>query len=77
MRLQKTYFVITSYSIHYTKLYDCEDNPTCNFMTWDMPVDEKCPRCGSSLFHKGGKFGKLVCHKLDCGFEKELSKDES
>jgi len=59
------------------KYFGCEDNPTCNFMTWDTPVEEKCPKCNSSLFHKGGKQGKLVCHKPDCGFEKELSNNES
>ena len=30
--------------------YGCEDNPACGFMTWDIPLEEKCPRCGSSLF---------------------------
>ncbi len=54
------------------KYFGCEDNPTCNFMTWDTPVSEKCPRCGSSLFQKGGKKGKLICHKPECGYEKEL-----
>ncbi|MBR4021860.1 MAG: type I DNA topoisomerase [Ruminococcus sp.] len=52
--------------------YGCEGYPDCNFMTWNVPVEEKCPTCGSSLFQKGGKSGKLVCEKPDCGFEKEL-----
>ena len=55
------------------KYYGCEDNPTCGFMTWDVPSEEKCPNCGSSLFKKGGKNGKLVCHKEGCGYEKDLS----
>ncbi|MBE6859962.1 MAG: type I DNA topoisomerase [Ruminococcus sp.] len=52
--------------------YGCEGYPDCNFMTWNVPVEEKCPTCGSSLFQKGGKSGKLICEKPDCGFEKEL-----
>ncbi|MBQ7008955.1 MAG: type I DNA topoisomerase [Ruminococcus sp.] len=52
--------------------YGCDGYPDCNFMTWNVPVEEKCPTCGSSLFQKGGKSGKLVCEKPDCGFEKEL-----
>ena len=52
--------------------YGCEGYPDCNFMTWNVPVEEKCPNCGSSLFQKGGKSGKLICEKPDCGFEKEL-----
>ena len=55
------------------KYYGCEDNPTCGFMTWDIPSEQKCPTCGSSLFQKGGKSGKLVCHKVGCGYEKDLS----
>lgn len=55
------------------KYYGCENNPECNFMTWDVPVQEKCPKCGSTLFRKGGKNGTLVCHKIGCGYEKELS----
>lgn len=58
------------------KFFGCEDNPNCQFMTWDTPTKEKCPRCGSTLFQKGGKSGKLVCHKVDCGYERALA-DES
>ena len=55
------------------KYYGCEDNPTCGFMTWDLPTEEKCPQCGSTLFQKGGKNGKLICHKENCGYERDLS----
>ena len=57
------------------KYYGCEDNPTCGFMTWDVPSEQKCPNCGSSLFQKGGKNGKLVCHKVGCGYEKDLGNE--
>ncbi|MBR4622233.1 MAG: type I DNA topoisomerase [Ruminococcus sp.] len=55
------------------KYYGCEDNPECSFMTWDVPTEEKCPQCGSTLFRKGGKNGSLICHKENCGFEKSLN----
>lgn len=54
------------------KYFGCEDNPNCKFMTWDTPTADLCPTCGSSLFRKGGAKGKLVCHKPDCGYEKDL-----
>lgn len=57
------------------KYYGCEDNPKCEFMTWDLPTEEKCPRCGSTLFQKGGKHGMLVCHKPDCKYEKDLENE--
>lgn len=49
--------------------YGCENNPKCNFMTWDVPTKEKCPKCGSSLFKKRG--GVLHCLKEGCDFERE------
>ena len=52
--------------------YGCDGYPDCNFMTWNVPVEEKCPNCGNTLFQKGGKSGKLICEKPDCGYEKEL-----
>ncbi len=58
------------------KYFGCEDNPGCSFMTWDTPTKHTCPDCNSTLFHKGGKSGKLVCHKAGCGYEQELSENE-
>ena len=58
------------------KYYGCEDNPNCRFMTWDVPMEDKCPKCGSTLFRKGGKNGKLVCHKEGCGYEKDLGESD-
>ncbi|HEX2938800.1 MAG TPA: type I DNA topoisomerase [Ruminiclostridium sp.] len=51
--------------------FGCENNPKCPFMTWDVPKQEKCPKCGSSLFKKRG--GILHCLKEGCGYEQERS----
>ena len=59
------------------KYYGCEDNPNCTFMTWDIPTEYKCPKCGSTLFQKGGKNGVHICHKENCGYQKNLSGDNS
>ena len=50
--------------------YGCEHNPKCEFMTWDLPLEEKCPKCGSTLFKKSGKNGIIHCLKEGCDFEK-------
>ncbi|MBD5454547.1 MAG: type I DNA topoisomerase [Lachnospiraceae bacterium] len=47
------------------KYYGCIDNPQCDFMVWQKPVDKKCPRCGSGLLEKGSK---LVCADENCGY---------
>ena len=49
--------------------YGCEDNPKCGFMTWDIPLAEKCPRCGSSLFKTTGRVKMIHCLKEGCGYE--------
>lgn len=51
--------------------YGCSKYPTCNFMTWDEPVPEKCPQCGNTLYKKKGQ---LYCAKEGCGFEKPVEK---
>lgn len=52
--------------------YGCEDFKNCNYMTWDLPLEEKCPQCGASLFKKSGKLGKIYCAKEGCGYERPL-----
>lgn len=53
------------------KYYGCESNPDCDFMTWQKPSKEKCPKCGGYMVEKGNK---LVCADNQCGFVKEKQK---
>jgi DNA topoisomerase-1 len=48
--------------------FGCENNPTCGFMTWDKPVTDVCPECGTTLFKKTGRNGTLHCLKEGCKF---------
>ena len=51
--------------------YGCSNYPDCNFMTWDAPSDEVCPRCGKSLFRRRGNV--LYCPDTEgCGFTKPV-----
>ena len=52
------------------KYYGCIDNPECDFMVWQKPVNDRCDRCGSILLQKGNK---LVCSDENCGFIKDVS----
>ncbi|MBE6890265.1 MAG: type I DNA topoisomerase [Ruminococcaceae bacterium] len=52
--------------------YGCENYQTCNFMTWDLPIEEKCPECGKTLFKKTGKLGKIYCADENCSYERPL-----
>ncbi len=54
-----------------TSFYGCSNYPNCNFMTWDLPSDEVCPKCGKSLFRKKGNV--LYCPDTEgCGFTKPV-----
>ncbi|SFR95788.1 type I DNA topoisomerase [Anaeromicropila populeti] len=50
------------------KYFGCEDNPNCEFMSWQKPTKEKCPKCGSIMIEKGAK---VVCANEKCGYIKE------
>ena len=56
-----------------TSFYGCSNYPNCNFMTWDLPSEEVCPRCGKSLFRRKGNV--LYCPDAEgCGFTKPVPK---
>ncbi|SMP47145.1 type I DNA topoisomerase [Anoxynatronum buryatiense] len=51
--------------------YGCNQFPDCRFVSWNQPVNEKCPKCQSLLtIKKTKKETKLVCPDKTCGFEK-------
>ncbi|MBS5958023.1 MAG: type I DNA topoisomerase [Clostridiales bacterium] len=45
--------------------YGCEANPDCDFMSWQKPSTQKCPKCGAYMVEKGNK---LLCSNEQCGF---------
>lgn len=61
--------VLTKKSQKGRTYYGCENNPKCPFMTWDKPLADRCPKCGSTLFKKMGRASKVHCLKEGCGFE--------
>lgn len=54
--------------------YGCEHNPTCDFMTWDEPLQQKCEICGSTLFKHYGRGKGTYCSNPKCG--KQENNDE-
>lgn len=53
------------------KYFGCENNPECEFMSWQKPSKEKCPECGKYMVEKGNK---LVCSDEKCGYVRNLKK---
>ncbi len=56
------------------KYYGCIDNPECDFMVWQKPVEDRCDWCGAIMLQKGNK---LVCSDEGCGFVKDAQKQEA
>lgn len=53
--------------------YGCENYPECKFVSWDMPSNEKCDKCGSYMVIKKQKNKTiLLCSNKDCNFKKEI-----
>ncbi len=51
------------------RYYGCENNPECDFMSWQKPSLEKCPSCGGYMLEKGNK---LLCANEQCGYSKPI-----
>lgn len=58
------------------RYYGCENNPDCEFMSWNKPTGELCPRCNSFLIEKGTKNIKIVCSNEKCGYVTEKEEKE-
>ncbi|MBC8584382.1 type I DNA topoisomerase [Youxingia wuxianensis] len=56
--------------------YGCEHNPTCQFMTWDKPLTELCPKCGATLFQKTGRGAVIHCLKEGCDYSRPVKAKE-
>ncbi|MFA5562519.1 MAG: type I DNA topoisomerase [Eubacteriales bacterium] len=66
--------VVTKYSRGKRLFYSCERYPDCDFSSWDMPLAEKCPDCGQTLYYRKGK-KLVVCKNKDCQYQREQEWD--
>lgn len=55
------------------KFYGCNTYPKCDFVSWNEPTKEKCPKCASTMVLKRGRGGqvKLSCSNTKCRFTKD------
>ncbi len=56
--------------------YGCSNYPQCDFVSWNEPVNEKCPQCGEILYKKKGKKPVLFCAAEGCGYTKTYNPEE-
>jgi DNA topoisomerase-1 len=58
--------------------YGCSNYPKCSFMTWNKPVDKKCPKCNSILvLDKNKKSGFYYkCSNSVCDYKNIIKEDK-
>lgn len=55
--------------------YGCDRYPECDFVSWDPPVSEPCPNCGSMMVKKRTKNGtNIQC--TECSYKREEQEQE-
>ncbi|WP_174520454.1 type I DNA topoisomerase [Desulfolucanica intricata] len=60
------------------KFYGCSRYPECEFVTWDLPTNEKCPECGSMMVQKNSKNKQILrCINEECMFKLEAGQVEN
>ncbi|NRF42186.1 type I DNA topoisomerase [Bacillus subtilis] len=53
--------------------YGCDRYPHCEFVSWDKPIERKCPKCGKMLVEKKLKKGiQVQC--VECDYKEEPQK---
>lgn len=49
--------------------YGCEGYPECDFKSWDIPANEKCPECGTEMIVKNYKTKRVIsCPDSKCKY---------
>jgi DNA topoisomerase-1 len=59
--------------------YGCSNYPECDFVSWDKPVDKKCPECDKHLVEKvrKDKPNMLKCSDKACTYKKEVQSEKA
>ena len=61
------------------KFYGCEGYPECDFVSWDMPIAQKCPQCGSYMVEKRNSRRGVVhlCANESCHYRETVNLSEA
>lgn len=64
-------------SKHGKIFYSCSGYPDCNFMSWDEPTGEYCPKCKEYLVKKQYKNKSIIkCSNNKCDYSHEIEQDK-
>ncbi len=59
--------------------YGCSKYPDCDYVSWDKPLDRKCPKCDGMLFEKQyrGRSQGVKCGNEACDYKEAAPKDDA
>jgi len=59
--------------------YGCSNYPKCSFVTWNKPINKRCPQCNSILVISSNKKSGLYfkCSNSDCDYKEFKKEDKS
>ena len=65
--------VSAKYSKRGKLFFGCDNYPNCDYISWDLPLEEKCPICGFNLFKKFPAKGNpsIICNNKGCLYVKD------
>ena len=65
--------VSAKYSKRGKLFFGCDNYPDCDYLSWDLPLPEKCPICGNNLFKKFPAKGgvQIICNNKGCTYVKD------
>jgi DNA topoisomerase-1 len=57
--------------------YGCNRYPECSWVSWDKPINKKCPQCGSLLGERRfrGRLSGYRCTNQECDYQKARGKE--
>ncbi len=67
--------IVMKWGRNKTVFFSCEKYPECDFSSWDLPTNEKCPDCGNLLYVKKSR-GQLVCHDKNCSYKADMTNEQ-
>ncbi|HEY3298995.1 MAG TPA: topoisomerase DNA-binding C4 zinc finger domain-containing protein, partial [Armatimonadota bacterium] len=58
--------------------YGCDKYPDCDFVSWDRPLDRKCPKCDSLLAEKKwfGRSQGIKCTNEACDYKESVKTEK-
>ena len=53
--------------------FGCDNYPNCDYISWDLPLADKCPKCGAGLYLRINARGKrtILCVNKGCNYVKD------